>query len=104
MRQGNDADHRLLMGIAEAAALAGLSKSAAYRLAAAGALPGLVRLPAARLLVRRRVLEAWLDGADDRGAGRAAPRDARPSVWGIATSTSGEQADASDAGGWRASR
>jgi len=53
---------RPLMSISEAAEFAGLSKSAAYRLAAAGTLPGLVRLPGARMLVRRRVLENWLEG------------------------------------------
>ena len=53
-----------LMSVSEAAALAGLSKSVAYRLAQSGTLPGLVRLPGARMLVRRRVLEAWLSGAD----------------------------------------
>lgn len=53
---------RPLVSVAEAADLAGLSKSVAYRLAAAGTLPGLVRLPGSRMLVRRRVLEAWLSG------------------------------------------
>lgn len=54
-----------LISIAEAADLAGLSKSVAYRLAAAGTFPGLVRLPGSRMLVRRRVLEAWLGGGDE---------------------------------------
>ena len=67
MHQVHAPDDRPLVSIVEAAALAGLSKSAAYRLAAAGVLPGLVRLPGARLLVRRRVLEAWLDGVEDVG-------------------------------------
>lgn len=56
---------RPLVSITEAAELAGLSKSVAYRLAAAGTLPGLVRLPGSRMLVRRRVLEAWLFGVGD---------------------------------------
>lgn len=60
-----DGGERPLISVAWAAEIAGLSKSVAYRLAAAGALPGLVRLPGARLLVRRRVLEAWLDGRMD---------------------------------------
>lgn len=64
MHQVQAPDNRPLLSIVEAATLAGLSKSAAYRLAAAGVLPGLVRLPGARLLVRRRVLEAWLDGVE----------------------------------------
>lgn len=51
-----------LVTVGEAADIAGLSKSVAYRLAAAGTLPGLVRLPGSRMLVRRRVLEAWLSG------------------------------------------
>lgn len=63
---------RPLVSVAQAAALAGLSKSVAYRLAAAGVLPGLVRLPGARLLVRRRVLEAWLAGSQP-----AAPAEPR---------------------------
>jgi predicted DNA-binding transcriptional regulator AlpA len=53
-----------LLSVPEAAALAGLSKAAAYRLAAADELPGLVRLPRCQLMVRRRVLEAWLEGAE----------------------------------------
>lgn len=64
---------RPLVSVAQAAALAGLSKSVAYRLAAAGALPGLVRLPGARLLVRRRVLEAWLAGSQPEAP--TEPRD-----------------------------
>ena len=57
-----------LVSIGEAADIAGLSKSVAYRLAAAGTLPGLVRLPGSRMLVRRRVLEAWLGGVGDEHA------------------------------------
>ena|SRR5579859_2892145 len=59
------AGERPLLSISEAAVLAGLSKSVAYRLATAGSLPGLVRLPGARMLVRRRVLEAWLRGDEN---------------------------------------
>jgi len=58
---------RPLVSIAEAAELAGLSKSVAYRLATARTLPGLVRLPGSRVLVRRRVLEAWLCGEGHDG-------------------------------------
>ena len=54
-----------LVSVGEAADIAGMSKSVAYRLAAAGTLPGLVRLPGSRMLVRRRVLEAWLSGAGE---------------------------------------
>jgi predicted DNA-binding transcriptional regulator AlpA len=53
-----------LLSVPEAAALAGLSKAAAYRLAAAGELPGLVQFPGCQLMVRRRVLEAWLEGTE----------------------------------------
>ena len=49
-----------LLTVAEAAALAGLSKNVAYRLAATGELPGLVKLPGTRMLVRRSILEEWL--------------------------------------------
>jgi excisionase family DNA binding protein len=55
-----------LLSVAEAAARLGISESAAYRLAAAGSLPGQVKLPGTRMWVRARVLEAWLDGTDAR--------------------------------------
>ena len=71
MGHGAEADERPLISVARAAELAGLSKSVAYRLAAAGALPGLVRLPGMRLLVRRRVLEDWLAGAPAPAVGVA---------------------------------
>ena len=64
MQADPTADGRPLLSISEAAALAGLSRAVAYRLATIGALPGLVRLPGARLRVRRRVLERWLEGVD----------------------------------------
>ena len=64
-----------LVSIGEAADIAGMSKSVAYRLAAAGTLPGLVRLPGSRMLVRRRVLEAWLGGEGEDVA--AVPTDGR---------------------------
>ena len=57
--------HRPLLSIREAAALAGLSVSDAYRRARSGNLPGLVSVPGHRLLVRRRVLESWLAGERD---------------------------------------
>ena len=53
-----------LISVAEAAQRLGISESAAYRLAAVGALPGQVKLPGTRMWVRVRVLEAWLDGHD----------------------------------------
>jgi hypothetical protein len=68
------APERLLLSVPEAAALAGLSKAVAYRLAALDRLPGLVKVPGCQLLVRRRVLEAWLAGADvDAWPGSGAP-------------------------------
>jgi len=57
-----------LLTIREAAAMAGLSVSDVYRRARAGALPGLVAVPGHRQLVRRRVLQAWLDGQDNAPA------------------------------------
>jgi excisionase family DNA binding protein len=51
-----------LLSVAEAAQRLGISESAAYRLAASDALPGLVRLPGARMRVRAHVLDAWLNG------------------------------------------
>ncbi len=70
-KQGEDVlDQRLrekpLLTVAEAACLAGLSRSVAYRWAEAGALPGIVRV-GGRWYVRRRVLEAWLNGAGREG-------------------------------------
>jgi predicted DNA-binding transcriptional regulator AlpA len=55
---------RLLLSVPQAAALAGLSKTVAYRLAALDELPGLVKLTGCRLMVRRRVLVAWLGGQE----------------------------------------
>ena len=60
------AQPKRLLSVPQAAALAGLSKSVAYRLVAQDCFPGLLRLPGCRLLVRRRVLEAWLAGAEPR--------------------------------------
>jgi excisionase family DNA binding protein len=60
--QENKAPPKRLLSVAEAARHLGISESAAYRLAASDALPGLVRLPGARMRVRARVLEAWLSG------------------------------------------
>jgi excisionase family DNA binding protein len=56
---------RALLSVPEAAALAGASKSAVYRLARQDRLPGLVRVPGRQLRVRRPVLEAWLAGRSD---------------------------------------
>lgn len=68
---------RALLSVPEAAAMAGLARSVAYRLVAQDCLPGLVRLPGCRILVRRRVLEAWLAGGEltevGRGAGGPSP-------------------------------
>jgi excisionase family DNA binding protein len=60
--------HKPLITVGEAARRLGLSQSAAYRLAASDALPGLVRLPGTRMWVRGRVLHAWLNGEDLAGA------------------------------------
>lgn len=56
------ATDRPLLTVSEAATLTGLSKAVTYRLAAEDCLPGLLRLPGRRLMVRRKVLEAWLAG------------------------------------------
>ncbi len=77
MRAVQETADRPLVSVTEAATLAGLSKSVAYRLAAAGVLPGLVRIPGARLLVRRRVLEAWLAGVEGLGPENATPPEHR---------------------------
>lgn len=70
-----DEQVRPLISIREAARLAGLSRSRAYTLAASGELPGLVRLPGRRMLVRRRVLLAWLAGEEPgTGQRREPPR------------------------------
>jgi predicted DNA-binding transcriptional regulator AlpA len=53
-----------LISVAEAGRRLGISESAAYRLAAAGSLPGLVRLAGTRKWVRARVLDSWLAGND----------------------------------------
>jgi hypothetical protein len=95
MRPAQDSDHRPLVSVSEAATLARLSKSAAYRLAAAGVLPGLVRLPGARMLVRRRVLEAWLAGNEGVGAGESALQDARLAIPTALTTTTADGIGAS---------
>lgn len=69
-----------LISVADAARWLGISESAAYRLAAGGSLPGLVRLPGARMRVRARVLDAWLDGQEPPAeASGAAPGTGDPS-------------------------
>jgi hypothetical protein len=70
----SETTERALLSVREAAALAGLSRTVAYRLAALDRLPGLVKWPGFQLLVRRRVLEAWLAGADPP------PADGRPPI------------------------
>ncbi|MGH2351302.1 MAG: helix-turn-helix domain-containing protein [Chloroflexota bacterium] len=57
------AQEKLLLTVAAAARLAGVSRSVAYRWAEAGTLPGAVRMRG-RWYVWRRALEAWLDGLD----------------------------------------
>ena len=52
---------RPLMSVREAAELAGVTESTAYRWANTGELPGAVRVHG-RWYVRRVVLEAWLAG------------------------------------------
>jgi excisionase family DNA binding protein len=63
-RDRPDAQPKRLLSVAEAARRLGISESSAYRLAAVGSLPGQVKLPGARMWVRARVLDAWLDGHD----------------------------------------
>jgi excisionase family DNA binding protein len=71
-----DAQPKRLLSVAEAARRLGISESAAYRLAAAGALPGQVKLPGAWMRVRARVLEAWLDGQEPpEGSPEDLPRE-----------------------------
>ena len=67
----NPTTERALLSVPEAAALAGLSRSVAYRLVTEDRLPGLVRLPGRRLLVRRHVLEAWLAGHEAQALDQA---------------------------------
>ncbi len=71
---------RLVLSVPEAAALADLSKTVAYRLAALDELPILVKLPGCRLMVRRKVLEAWLAGAEPQPDDRARAADRRRSA------------------------
>lgn len=54
-------DERRLVSVSQAAGIAGVSRSVAYRWARAGQLPGAV-LVCGRWWVRRRVLVAWLNG------------------------------------------
>lgn len=101
MRPVQETNHRPLVSVSEAATLAGLSKSVAYRLAAAGVLPGLVRLPGARLLVRRRVLEAWLAGTENVEAGASSPQAPRPDARTALATTAADGVDDLDARDWR---
>ena len=75
-----------LLTVPEAARLAGLSRSVAYRWAETGDLPGAVRV-LGRWYVRRRPLTAWLDGRSGEqgpaGPGGAPPvRDGRTGMQG----------------------
>jgi predicted DNA-binding transcriptional regulator AlpA len=54
--------HKRLLTLPETMALTGFSRTRTYEAAREGTLPGLVRLAGHRMLVRRRVLEAWLEG------------------------------------------
>ena len=45
-----------------------ISRSAAYRLAAVGALPGLTKLPGSRMWVRTAAFLDWLNGQERDGA------------------------------------
>lgn len=94
MRAEQETGHSPLVSVSEAANLAGLSKSVAYRLAAAGVLPGLVRLPGARLLVRRHVLEDWLLGLEDADVEGSAAETPAPLGPSALTKPSGDRAAA----------
>lgn len=67
-----------LLSVREAAGLLGVSEATARRLARTGNLPGLLSIPGHRLLVRRRVLEAWLAGQDAAPAPLRAVEGGRP--------------------------
>jgi predicted DNA-binding transcriptional regulator AlpA len=92
MHTAQEPEDRPLVSVPEAAALAGLTRSMAYRLASAGVLPGLVRLPGARLLVRRRVLEAWLSGIESVGAEQSPRQPLPPAVRGVLVAASAASA------------
>jgi predicted DNA-binding transcriptional regulator AlpA len=67
--------HKRLLTLPETMFLTGFSRTRTYEAAREGTLPGLVRLAGHRMLVRRRVLEAWLDGRD-AGHGEGSADDA----------------------------
>jgi predicted DNA-binding transcriptional regulator AlpA len=70
-----------LLTLPETMALTGFSRTRTYEAAREGTLPGFVRLAGHRMLVRRRVLEAWLDGQDPpaaRSAGGGGPFSGAP--------------------------
>ena len=48
--------------VEEAARILGISRSHAYELAAAGRLPGALRIGERRWIVSRRMFERWLNG------------------------------------------
>jgi len=62
---------RPLLSVPQAAALLGISVTAAYRWLERGELPGAVHV-GGRWWVRRRVLEAWLHGENHHAEDRAA--------------------------------
>ena len=57
-----------LLSITEAAQLAGLNRTTTYGLARAGRLPGLVKVVGRQMLVRRAVLERWLNGGESHAS------------------------------------
>jgi predicted DNA-binding transcriptional regulator AlpA len=66
------APHKRLLTLPETMLLTGFTRTRTYEAAREGTLPGLVRLAGHRMLVRRRMLEAWLDGRDTgHGEGNA---------------------------------
>jgi excisionase family DNA binding protein len=67
-----------LLSIREAARMLGLSPYSTYVLARRGKLPGLVRLGARRLYVKRTVLEQWLRGEPREPKDGAAAGDEWP--------------------------
>ena len=58
---------KALGSISQAASLAGITRSVAYRWARLGCLPGAVNV-AGRWYVRLRILTAWLEGTGEEDA------------------------------------
>jgi predicted DNA-binding transcriptional regulator AlpA len=78
--------HKRLLTLPETMLLTGFSRTRTYEAAREGTLPGLVRLAGHQMLVRRRVLEAWLEGRDatvadaELDTGEPAPPDRRAAI------------------------